>query len=115
LSMPLISAATIQEKIVDKFAATGLTPIPATKVKPPLIKESPINLECQVRRSFDLGSHTLFIAEIVATNVDEDYLDEKGRLNIKKIDPISYCPGVREYWSGLTVLHGNYGYSRGNK
>jgi flavin reductase (DIM6/NTAB) family NADH-FMN oxidoreductase RutF len=102
-------------KNVDKFAATGLTPIPATKVKPPLIKESPINLECQVRRSFDLGSHTLFIAEIVATNVDEDYLDEKGRLNIKKIDPISYCPGVREYWSGLTVLHGNYGYSRGNK
>ena len=100
---------------MDKFQETGLTPIPATKVKPPLIKESPVNLECQVRRTIELGSHSMFLAEIVVTHVDEDYLDANGRLDIRKIDPIAYCPGVREYWSGLTIVHGNYGYSRGKK
>jgi len=94
---------------VDKFAETGLTPLPAAKVKSPLIKEAPINLECQVRKSIELGSHHMFIAEIVATHVDQEFLDSENRLKVAALDPIAYCPNVREYWSGLSKLHGNYG------
>ena len=100
---------------LDKFDATGLTPIPAAKIAPPLIKECPINLECQVRRILELGSHYLFIGEIVATQIDEDILDENGKPIISKIDPIVYFPNAREYWTGLTIRQGNYGYTRGLK
>jgi flavin reductase (DIM6/NTAB) family NADH-FMN oxidoreductase RutF len=100
---------------VDKFKATGLTPLASTKVKPPLIKECPINLECQVRRTLELGTHHLFVGEIVATHVDEDKLDNKGRPIIEKIQPIVYCPGAREYWSGLDAVCGTYGFTRVKK
>jgi flavin reductase (DIM6/NTAB) family NADH-FMN oxidoreductase RutF len=100
---------------IDKFKATGLTPLPATKVKPPLIKECPINLECQVRRTVELGSHHLFIGEIVATHIDEDKLDEKGRPIIDKIQPIVYCPDARQYWTNLSTMSGLYGFTRGQK
>jgi len=99
----------------DKFKKTGLTPEPAEKVKSPLIKESPINLECQVRETLNLGSHHLFIAEIVATHVDEAVLDANGRLDVKKIDPLIYCTNARQYWSGLSKVHGLYGFTRGKK
>ena len=102
-------------KDVNKFKETGLTPEPCEKVRSPLIKESPINLECQVRKSLDLGSHHIFIAEIVATHVDESVLDEDGRLDVKKIDPLVYATNARQYWSGLSKMHGFYGFSRGDK
>lgn len=94
---------------LDKFVEAGLTPIAASKVKAPLIEEAPINLECQVRRSIELGSHHMFIAEIVATHISEQFLDSENRPKISAIDPIAYCPNVREYWSGLNVMHGYYG------
>jgi len=100
---------------IDKFKATGLTPLAASKVRPPLIKECPINLECQVRRSLELGSHILFIGEIVATHIDEDKLDDKGRPIIEKIQPIVYCPDARQYWTGLSHMGGLYGFTRGQK
>lgn len=100
---------------IDKFKETGLTPLPAQKVKPPLIEQSPINLECQVRKVVELGSHHLFIGEIVATHVDESVLDESGGLDIQKIDPLIYGTNARQYWSGLSVLHGYYGFTRGEK
>ncbi len=99
----------------DKFKETGLTPIKAEKVGPPLIEESPINLECQVRRTLELGSHHIFIAEIVATHVDESVLDSDGNLAVKKINPLIYATGSRQYWSGLSKLHGYYGFTKGNK
>jgi flavin reductase (DIM6/NTAB) family NADH-FMN oxidoreductase RutF len=102
-------------KDVDKFKVTGLTPLEASKVKSPLIKECPINLECQVRRTLELGSHHLFIGEVVATHIDEDKLDDKGRPMIDKIQPIVYCTGAREYWTGLKAISGTYGFSRDKK
>jgi len=93
----------------NKWEATGLTQEPAQKVRSPLIKQSPLNLECQVRKSLDLGSHHIFIAEIVATHVDEAMMDKDGRLDIKKIDPLVYGTNARQYWSGLSKLHGYYG------
>jgi flavin reductase (DIM6/NTAB) family NADH-FMN oxidoreductase RutF len=102
-------------KEVDKFKATGLTPLAASKVKSPLIKECPINLECQVRRTLELGSHHLFIGEIVATHIDKDKLDDKGRPDIAKIQPIVYCTGAREYWTGLQAIRGTYGFTKVKK
>jgi flavin reductase (DIM6/NTAB) family NADH-FMN oxidoreductase RutF len=68
----------------DKFAATGLTPEPASSVTAPLIAESPVNIECKVRKIVPLGSHDLFLADIVAVNVDEALIDPKGRLRLDR-------------------------------
>lgn len=72
---------------VDKFAETGLTPIPAKKVKPPLIKECFSHLECRVVQSHVCGDHTLIVGEVVATSADEDVM--KGDvLDVLKARPI---------------------------
>jgi len=55
-----------------KFFEMGLTPVPASKIKAPLIKESPVNIECIVKEIKELGSHHMFISEVVAVNVDEE-------------------------------------------
>ncbi len=97
----------------DKFALTGLTPAPASKTQVPLIAECPINLECQVRRILELGSHDMFVAEIVATHIDEEVLDSRGRLDIEKLDPLIYCTKARQYWVGVSEMVGTYGYTKG--
>jgi flavin reductase (DIM6/NTAB) family NADH-FMN oxidoreductase RutF len=93
---------------IDKFKETRLTPEKAFKVSVPLIKESPVNIECVVRESVGLGSHVMFIAEIVAVNVDESILNEKGKLCLEKAEPICFSHG--EYWS-LEKSLGYFGYS----
>lgn len=92
----------------DKFAAAGLTPEKASFVDVPLIKESPVSLECIVRNRLELGSHDMFIAEIVAVDVEESLLDEKGKLHIEKADLICYSHGY--YWT-LGKSLGYFGYS----
>jgi flavin reductase (DIM6/NTAB) family NADH-FMN oxidoreductase RutF len=82
---------------VNKFDKTGLTRQTATKVSVPLIKECPVNLECLVREKFDLGSHRLYVGEVVETHVDEKILDAEGKIDFKKADLIVYNSG--EYWS----------------
>ncbi len=99
----------------DKFKEMNLTPVPGKVVSVPLIKECPVNLECQVRQSYLLGSHEVFIAEIVAVHIDKEMLDDKGRPDIDKIKPLVYCPGAREYRGGLTEMLGRYGGSAGKK
>ncbi len=93
---------------LDKFEAMRLTPEKASKVDVPLIRECPVNLECVVRQVIELGSHDLFLAEVVATNVEERLLDESGRLNLDKADLICYSHG--EYYSLGTSL-GYFGFS----
>jgi len=92
----------------DKFEAMKLTAQGASKVQAPLIKECPVNLECVVRQVVELGSHDLFLAEVVATNVDESLLDENGRLNLHNAGLISYSHG--EYFP-LGASLGYFGYS----
>jgi flavin reductase (DIM6/NTAB) family NADH-FMN oxidoreductase RutF len=99
-------------KSVDKFKETKLTPIKGTKVDAPLIKECPINLECTVRNVVSLGSHDLFIGEIVATHIDSEYLDGKGSPDIEKLKPVAYCTKAQQYW-GLSRTLGTYGYTKG--
>ena len=97
---------------MDKFEAAKLTPQKASKVDVPLIKESPVNIECVVRNVLELGSHDMFIGEIVAVHVDEKLLDEKEKLNLDKADLIAYSHG--EYWSLHKAL-GFFGYSVASK
>ena len=95
-------------KDVDKFKEMNLTRGKATEVKAPLIEESPVNIECRVVKKEELGSHHMFIAEVVAVHVDEKYMDESNKFSLEKSDPIVYVHG--EYY-GLGNLLGNFGYS----
>jgi len=73
---------------VDKFKEAGLTPIPAQRVRPPLIKECYGHLECRVVNRIVCGDHTLFVGEVVAASVDENFLKE-GKLNLSTAKPIA--------------------------
>lgn len=95
---------------VDKFAATGFTPVPASRVRPPLIAECPVNLECEVQQRIELGSHDLFVARIVACHVEDSCLNEKGRLDVARVRPFAYN-GALSYWSVKEEL-GRYGFSQ---
>jgi flavin reductase (DIM6/NTAB) family NADH-FMN oxidoreductase RutF len=81
----------------DKFAKTGLTPQPASQIQAPLIAECPVNLECKLTQTIPLGSHDLFIGEIVAVHVDEELLDEHGFIDYSKAKAVAYVGN--EYWS----------------
>ena len=94
---------------VDKFSETGLTPEPAEKVKPPLIRECPVNIECVVKKKIPLGAHHLFLGEIVRVHVNQDILNEKGRIDFTKVAPFVYNQG--EYWS-LHQKIGVHGFSK---
>lgn len=93
---------------VDKFAATGLTPIPAEKVGVAMIEESPVNIECKVKEIRHLGSHDMFLAEVVAVHADEAYMNARGKFELSKARPIVYSHG--EYYS-LGKCCGTFGYS----
>lgn len=93
---------------VDKFKETGLTAVPALHVKSPMIAESPVNIECRVTEKKELGSHHMFLAEVLAVHVDERYLDEKGRFRLNESGLMAYSHG--EYL-GLGKEIGTFGYS----
>ena len=93
---------------VDKFKEMHLHKEKANFVKCPMIKESPVSIECKVKETKDLGSHTMFIAEVLAINTDEKYIDEKGAFDISKCDLISYQNGGY-YKTGKKI--GKFGYS----
>lgn len=95
-------------KDVDKFKVAKLTAEEAEYVKAPLIKESPVNIECKVKEILPLGSHSMFVAEVLAVHADENYMDEKGKFDLSKAKPIAYSHG--EYYS-LGKKVGSFGYS----
>jgi flavin reductase (DIM6/NTAB) family NADH-FMN oxidoreductase RutF len=92
-----------------KFAEMGLTPVPASKVKAPLIKESPVNIECIVKDIKELGSHHMFISEVVAVNADEKYIDKKtGLFRLNEASLLCYSHG-KYYETGQLI--GKFGFS----
>ena len=93
---------------VDKFRELGLTEESAEFVRAPLIGESAVNLECRVTKVEELGSHHLFLAEVLAVHADEAYLDENNRFALEKTRPLAYVHG--QYY-GLGNLLGTFGYS----
>jgi flavin reductase (DIM6/NTAB) family NADH-FMN oxidoreductase RutF len=92
----------------DKFAGAGLTPAPALKVRPPIVLECPLNIECRVKESLELGTHTMFVAEVVAVQVSSDLVDGKGRLRLEKCGLLAFAHG--EYFV-LGRRIGGFGYS----
>lgn len=92
----------------DKWKEAHLTPAPSDQVKAPSVAESPVNLECRVKQEMMLGSHTMFLAEVVSVSVDAAYLDEKGRFHLDETSPICYSHG-RYFTLGKAV--GKFGYS----
>lgn len=93
---------------VDKFKEMGLTALPGKEVKAPLIAESPVNIECKVTQVIPLGSHDMFLAEVIAVHVDEKYMDEKGKFHLDRAEPIAYSHG--DYLATGELL-GTFGYS----
>ena len=95
-------------KDVDKIAKCGFHLEPSDKVSAPLLSESPVSLSCRVTQKIALGSHDMFLAEILSVAVDERYLDSKGKLNLQQSGLLAYAHG--EYFS-LGRKLGAFGYS----
>ena len=93
---------------VDKFKEMNLTALPASQVKAPLIAESPVNIECKVRQVMPLGSHDMFLADVVAVHADERYMDENHRFHLEEAEPVVYSHGT--YFECGKAL-GTFGYS----
>ena len=93
---------------VDKFKETGLTAIPGPVTGCPMVAESPVNLECKVKEVKALGSHDMFLAEVVAVHVSEDYMEGNGRFCLNQTGLVAYSHG--EYFS-LGKKLGTFGYS----
>ncbi len=94
---------------VNKFIEMGLTPVRAQKVSAPMIEESPVNIECVVKEIISLGSHDLFISEVVMVHADEQLFDKKtDALFLEPCNLLSYSHG-RYYTLGKRV--GKFGFS----
>ena len=92
----------------DKFALAGLTAEPSALVAAPGIGECPVSLECRVREVLHLGSHDMFLSDIVAVDVDPRYVDEKGALHLEKAGLLAYAHGG---YYGLGRQLGTFGFS----
>lgn len=92
----------------DKFAESGLTAAPAEMVGCPIVKECPVNIECRVTRRLPLGSHDLFLAEVVAVQVSAHLIDAKGKFRLDRAGLIAY--GLGHYFAlGRAIDH--FGFS----
>lgn len=92
----------------DKFALCHLTREEGTNVSCPGIAESPLQLECKITDIFPLGSHDMFLADVVGVNVEESLLDASGKLHLEKADLIAYAHGT---YYALGKMLGTFGYS----
>ena len=95
-------------KDVDKFALAGIHAAPCAKVKAPQVAEAPISLECKVKNITSFGSHDMFLAEVLAVNVDEKLIDKNGALNLGKAGLLAYAHG---FYYELGKKIGKFGWS----
>lgn len=95
-------------KNCDKFHETGLSKGKSSKITAPIILECPINIECVVKKSLELGSHTLFLAEIVAVQVDKKFVNKDNKLDLEKAKLLCYAHG---YYYQLGKQLGSFGFS----
>lgn len=92
----------------DKFAECGLTAVPGSKVSAPIAEECPIALECKITQKIPLGTHDMFLAEIVAVQVSKEFLTEDGKFDLSKTNLLAYVCG--QYYA-LGNLIGSFGFS----
>ncbi|MFA5112859.1 MAG: flavin reductase family protein [Candidatus Margulisiibacteriota bacterium] len=93
---------------INKFRQLKLTPLTGAHVKAPLLKESPLNIECRVEEIKKLGSHDMFIARVLGIQADKEYIDKKGAFNLARTEPICYSHG-KYYLLGKEL--GRFGFS----
>ena len=93
---------------VDKFKETGLVRGEAVKVNVPVIEDSPVNIECRVRDVLELGSHHMFLADVVHVTVDDRYMDERGTFHLERANPLIYSHGI---YCDVGNFIGTFGYS----
>lgn len=94
---------------IDKIKEMGFTMREGEKVSSPYINDCPVSIECQVKQIIPLGTHDVFIAEVVSSHVNENLMDEKGKIHFEWADLITYCHG--EYFEMAKNPIGNFGYS----
>ncbi len=90
---------------LDKFAATGLTPVRSELVDAPYVAEFPLVVECAVVQVHELGLHTQFIGEVKDVKIDEACLDAQGHVDVRRLDPLAFAPDTGTYFA-LGVLIG---------
>ena len=95
-------------KNVNKFEEMKLTAMPASQVNAPIIMECPLNIECKIKSSMLLGSHEMFIADIVAVNVDDSAFDKNGKIDFENFGLLAYAHGS---YFGLGEQLGTFGFS----
>ncbi|MCH5226299.1 MAG: flavin reductase family protein [Muribaculaceae bacterium] len=95
-------------KDYNKWEKTGLTPLPGEMVKSPTILESPLSIECRVKEIIKLGTHDMFISEVLNVRVDSKYMDSTGKFNLEDAGLIAYVHG---HYYKLGELIGRFGYS----
>ena len=95
-------------KEIDKFKEMHLTAVKGAKVSAPIIYESPINIECHVKDIIPLGTHDMFLGEVVNVSVSDTYLDKNGKFHFNKTNPICYSHGC---YYALGEKLGSFGYS----
>ena len=83
---------------VDKFAETNLTAVASEWVDAPYIDEFPMNILCKVREMHEIGSHTLFVGEIMDVIADQDVYDDNGKLDVRKVNPVLWAPDDGGYY-----------------
>lgn len=93
---------------VNKFEKCGLTPVKAEKINAPLIEQCPVSIECVVKEIKPLGTHDMFISEIVGIDIEEKYIDSKGKFNLQQCGLAAYAHG--EYFA-LGRKLGDFGFS----
>lgn len=92
----------------DKWAGSGLHPVPGVGVSCPAVEESPISIECRLRQIIPLGSHDMFLAEVIDVLADERYMDAEGRFDLAKAGLMNYSHG-HYYCQGRPL--GHFGFS----
>ena len=96
-------------RTVDKIKEMGFVMKEGKEVSSPYIDDCPVSIECKVKQIIPLGTHDLFIAEVVSSHVNEDLMDEKGKIHFEWADLITYCHG--EYFPMTKNAIGSFGYS----
>jgi len=111
-NLPLLKATDFcgvkSGRNTDKFKACGLTPEKCDFIEAPQIKEAPISLECKVLSVQSYGTHDMFLAEVLAVHVDDEYVNDKGALNLQKANLIAYAHG---FYFALGKKLGKFGFS----
>lgn len=92
----------------NKWKETGLTPIPGEKVTSPTILESPLSIECRVKEIIKLGTHDMFISDVLNVRVDSQYFDKSGKFDLEKAGLIAYAHG---HYYALGKMIGKFGFS----